>query len=86
MTSEKPLLSFPKAFIGRYPLGHPIIENYIKNGFPPGARGNDNPRRCSFSEISNYIFKELPAQRLCGFAFKKSCSFKKRKVAKICKE
>lgn len=36
-TSEKLLLSFPNAFVGGYPLGHPIIENYLKNGFPIGA-------------------------------------------------
>ena len=43
-TSKKLLLSFPpalprgrNAFVGGYLLGHPIIENYLKNGFPIGA-------------------------------------------------
>ena len=41
------LLSFPNAFVG-----NSIIENYLKNGFPIGALGNDSRWRVSFSEVS----------------------------------
>jgi len=53
-TSEKLLLSSPPALPrGRRAFsGDPIIENYLKNGFPPGACWNDNPKRVSFSEVS----------------------------------